>query len=65
MPLYGSARDPQSVVSLTEAGGAIGGTNDGDLPSLAGVADANVSAAIREVAAKLNELIAALKRPTA
>lgn len=48
------------VASLTENAGAIGGTNDGNLPDLS-AADATLAAAIREVATKLNELITRLK----
>lgn len=69
MPLYGSAHDPQRVAALTEDGGDIGGTNDGDLPDIGTVSAAYTQAevvalrdAIRELAAAHNELLAALKR---
>lgn len=48
------------VAALTENAGAIGGTNDGNLPDLS-AADATLAAAIREVATKINELITRLK----
>lgn len=57
-------RNPAGGVAvLTEDGGAIGGTNDGDLPALVdpnGDAGASVIAAIRENAAKINEIAARL-----
>lgn len=69
MALHGSAKAPAvansrtgaTVNPLTENGGAIGGTNDGNLPALvdpAGDAGASVIAGIRENAAKINALIA-------
>src|SRR5690606_17914044 len=52
--------------ALTENGGAIGGTNDGDLPALTGTASGTdaaivtaLQASVRELAAKVNALIAA------
>lgn len=73
MALYGAAKAPaipkysdgttQGV--LTENGSAIGGTNDGNLPSIASVSGTYTQAevvairdAVREVAAKINALIA-------
>ena len=50
-----------TVAALTENSGAIGGTNDGDIPSLASPDAATNAAAIREVAEKLNDVIAALQ----
>ena len=38
MPLFGSAKAPVDVAALTENGGAIGGTSDGNLPSLTATA---------------------------
>lgn len=52
--------DQTAVPALTENSGAIGGTNDGDLPDLSSPDAATNAAAIREVAAKLNALQAAL-----
>ncbi|MCC4243422.1 hypothetical protein [Stappia indica] len=52
--------DQTAVAALTENAGAIGGTNDGDLPDLSSADAATNAAAIREVAAKLNEIRAAL-----
>ncbi|MGX1496885.1 hypothetical protein ACSSV1_001921 [Labrenzia sp. MBR-25] len=52
--------DQTAVAALTENAGAIGGTNDGDLPDLSSPDAATNAAAIREVAAKLNALQAAL-----
>jgi hypothetical protein len=55
------------IAPLTENSGAIGGTNDGDLPALTGSpagTDAAIItaliAAVREIAAKQNVLLAAL-----
>lgn len=69
MTLYGAAKNPDSVDDLTENGGAIGGTNDGDLPDISSVSGTYTQAevvairdAVRELAAKVNELNAALKR---
>ncbi|TYC65658.1 hypothetical protein FMN63_25070 [Stappia sp. BW2] len=52
--------DQTAIAALTENAGAIGGTNDGDLPDLSSPDAATNAAAIREVAAKLNALQAAL-----
>lgn len=60
----GVVRDqPAFVLTLTEDSGDIGGTNDGDLPDISTVSStpsqAEVEAirdAVREVAAKVNEL---------
>lgn len=52
------------VAALTENSGAIGGTNDGNLPALvdpSGDAGATVIAAIRENATKINAILTALK----
>lgn len=56
--------DPAAMAALTSAaitenGGAIGGTNDGNMPALvdpSGDAGASVIAAIRELAVALNEV---------
>lgn len=72
MSLYGAAKAPAVPKSddattegdLTEDGGDVGGTNDGDLPDLSGdgtgtdatLVDRNRDA-IRELAAKINNLI--------
>ena len=53
----------ETLDPLTENAGAIGGTNDGDLPALvdpAGDAGASVIAGIRENAEKINKIITAL-----
>lgn len=53
-----------ALSALTENTGAIGGTNDGDLPALvnpAGDSGASVIAGIRENSTKINAIIAALK----
>lgn len=47
--------------TLTENAGAIGGTNDGDLPSLASPTAALACEAVREVAAKVNAILAKLR----
>lgn len=69
MALYGAANDPVDVSDLTENGGAIGGTNDGDLPDMSSVSSpptqAEVQAirdGVRENAAQLNKLRASLSR---
>jgi len=49
------------IVDLLENGGSIGGTNDGDLPSLASPTAALACEAVREVAVKVNAILAALK----
>lgn len=74
MPLYGAAKAPavpdslgRTVGQLTENNGAIGGTNDGNLPDISTVSTTYTQAeivairdAVREVAAKVNALIAHL-----
>ena len=50
-----------AVASLTEDGGAVGDTNDGDLPDLTTPDAAGNAAAVREVATKLNGLLTALR----
>jgi hypothetical protein len=50
-----------AIADLTEGSGAIGGTNDGDLPDLASPDAAKNTAAVREVAVRVNELQAALR----
>jgi len=68
MALYGAGKAPAvpayadgtTVGELTENGGAIAGTNDGDLPDLTSPTAAANAAAIRELAQRLNELIAHL-----
>uniref|UniRef100_UPI003BA880C1 hypothetical protein n=1 Tax=Stappia sp. TaxID=1870903 RepID=UPI003BA880C1 len=52
--------DQTAVAALTENAGAIGGTNDGDLPDLSSPDAATNAAAIRELAAVVNAIIAAL-----
>lgn len=52
--------DQAAVAALTENAGPIGGTNDGDLPDLTSPDAATNAAAIRELAAKVNALQAAL-----
>jgi len=48
------------AVALTEDSGAIGGTNDGDIPALGSPDAATNAAAIREVATTVNTLVAKL-----
>jgi len=48
------------ATALTENGGAIGGTNNGDLPDLASPDATSNAAAVREVAAKVNTLVTKL-----
>ena len=50
-----------AIADLTEGSGAIGGTNDGDLPDLASPDATKNTAAVREVAVRVNELQAALR----
>ncbi|MEW5422660.1 DUF2190 family protein [Amorphus sp. 3PC139-8] len=73
--LNGTTADPSgaitqaaAVADLTEDGGAIGGTNDGDLPDVSGTASGTdaaivtaLQATVRELAAKQNELQGALR----
>ncbi|MDF1666381.1 MAG: hypothetical protein P1V97_31825 [Planctomycetota bacterium] len=47
----------RTAAALTENGGAIGGTNDGDLPDLSSPDAATNAAAIREIAIALNKLV--------
>jgi hypothetical protein len=54
---YGTGSIP---AALTEAAGAIGGTNDGDIPDLSSPDDTKLTAAVRELAAKFNALRTAL-----
>lgn len=64
-PIVPKNSDGTTVSVLTENSGAIGGTNDGDLPDIGtvggGYTQAEVVAirdAVRELAAKVNALIA-------
>jgi len=72
MPLYNAAlapavpknSDKATVSALTEDSGAVGGTNDGNMPDIGTVSGTYTQAevvairdAVREVAAKLNELM--------
>jgi hypothetical protein len=62
--LAGGLKPATDPANLTEAGGAIGGTSDGDLPALVdpnGDAGATVIAGIRENATKINAILAALR----
>ena len=63
-PAAPKRNDATTEVDLTENTGAIGGTNDGDLPDIGTVGGTYVQAeavavrdAVREVAQKLNDLI--------
>lgn len=75
MALYGAGKAPAvpanadgtTVTGVTENGGAVGGTNDGDMPDISTVSaaysQAEVTAirdAVREVAQMVNDLIAHL-----
>ena len=48
------------IDALTENSGAIGGTNDGDLPDLTTPSAAGNTAAVRELAVRINEIQTAL-----
>jgi len=50
-----------AVADLTENSGAIGGTNDGDLPDLSSPDAAGNAAAVRELATTVNGLLASLR----
>jgi hypothetical protein len=50
-----------AVADLTEDGGAIGGTNDGDIPDLTTPSAALNTAAVRELATTVNTLLASLR----
>lgn len=50
-----------AVADLTENSGAIGGTNDGDLPDLTTPGAAANTAAVRELATTVNALLASLR----
>jgi len=50
-----------AIADLTEDSGAIGGTNDGDIPDLTTPGAAVNTAAVRELATRINELQAALR----
>ena len=50
-----------AVADLTEAAGAIGGTNDGDIPDLTTPGAAANTAAVRELATTINTLLAELR----
>ena len=71
MPSWGETPGPGStlqglaagtaVADLTEDSGAIGGTNDGDIPDLTTPSAALNTAAVRELATTVNALLAALR----
>jgi hypothetical protein len=50
-----------TIADLTENSGAIGGTNDGDLPDLTTPSAALNAASVRELATRVNEIQAALR----
>lgn len=50
-----------AIADLTEDGGAIGGTSDGDLPDLTTPGAVVNTAAVRELAERVNEIQAALR----
>ena len=50
-----------AIADLTENAGAIGGTNDGDMPDLTTPGAVVNTAAVRELAVRVNELQAALR----
>jgi hypothetical protein len=50
-----------AIAALTENSGAIGGTNDGDLPDLTTPSAAGNTAAVRELATHVNNILAALR----
>jgi hypothetical protein len=49
------------IGDLTEDSGAIGGTNDGDLPDLSTPGAAVNTASVRENATRINEILAVLR----
>lgn len=49
------------IADLTEDGGAIGGTSDGDLPDLTTPSAAANTASVRELATRINALQAELR----
>jgi hypothetical protein len=49
------------IADLTENSGAIGGTNDGDLPDLTTPSAALNAESVRELATRVNEIQAALR----
>lgn len=49
------------IADLTENSGAIGGTNDGDLPDLTTPSAALNAESVRELATRVNELQAAMR----
>jgi hypothetical protein len=50
-----------AIADLTEDGGAIGGTSDGDLPDLTTPSAALNTASVRELAERVNEIQAVLR----
>ena len=50
-----------AIADLTENSGAIGGTNDGDLPDLTTPAADINTASVRENATRINEILAVLR----
>ena len=50
-----------AIADLTENSGAIGGTSDGDLPDLTTPSAAGNTAAVRELAERVNAIQAALR----
>lgn len=50
-----------AIADLTEDSGAIGGTNDGDLPDLTTPGTTVNTASVRENATRINEILAVLR----
>lgn len=57
----GSELGSTVIADLTEDGGAIGGTSDGDLPDLTTPGAAANTASVRELATRINALQAELR----
>lgn len=65
---YGTVKQAAVIAAVTEDTGPVGGTNDGNMPALSTVSGTYVQAeivairdAVRELADKVNAIIAALK----
>lgn len=54
-------REATGIADMTEGSGAIGGTNNGDIPDMTVPSAANNAAGIREVANHVNEILNQLR----